>query len=51
MVDLLAEESDGRGWSELMLKAPRANESGRRLYERIAEQADWSSFVIRFSDR
>lgn len=51
MVDLLAEESDGRGWSELTLKAPRANESGRRLYERIAEPADWSSFVIRFSDR
>lgn len=51
MVDLLAEEADGRGWGQLMLKAPRANESGRRLYERIAEPADWSSFVIRFNER
>jgi GNAT superfamily N-acetyltransferase len=51
MIDLLAEEADGRGWSKLVLHAPRNPGAGRGLYERVAEPADWASYVIRFSDR
>lgn len=51
MVDLLAEEADGRGWSRLVLHAPRNPEAGQHLYERVAEPADWTSYVIRFIDR
>jgi GNAT superfamily N-acetyltransferase len=51
MIDLLAEAADTRGWSKLVLHAPRNPENGRQLYERIAEPADWSSYVIRFDDR
>ncbi|ALN71357.1 MULTISPECIES: GNAT family N-acetyltransferase [unclassified Aureimonas] len=51
MVDVLAEEADGRGWSRLVLHAPRHGGSGRHLYEKVAEPADWSSYVIRFLDR
>ncbi|MFD2238656.1 GNAT family N-acetyltransferase [Aureimonas populi] len=51
MVDLLAEEGDSRGWSRLILQAPRTADSGRHLYEKIAEPAEWSSYVIRFLDR
>ncbi len=51
MVDLLADEGDARGWSRLVLHAPRHGGSGRHLYEKVAEPADWSSYVIRFGDR
>lgn len=51
MVDLLADEADARGWSRLTLQAPRTADSGRLLYEAIAERAEWSSYVIRFVDR
>ena len=51
MIDLLAEESDPRGWSKRVLHSPRNPEAGRQLYERVAAPADWKSFVIRFSDR
>lgn len=51
MIDLLAEEADSRGWSRLVLQAPRVADSGRHLYERVAEPAEWSSYVIRFVDR
>ncbi|MDY8110577.1 GNAT family N-acetyltransferase [Fulvimarina sp. 2208YS6-2-32] len=51
MIDVLAEEADPRGWSKLVLHAPRNPEAGRQLYERVAAPADWKSFVIRFSDR
>ncbi len=51
MVDLLAEEADGRGWSKLVLHAPRNLGSGKRLYEKVADPADWASYVIRFTDR
>jgi GNAT superfamily N-acetyltransferase len=51
MVDLLADESDARGWSKLVLHAPRNPENGSQLYQRIAEPADWASYVIRFIDR
>ncbi|MDN2565708.1 GNAT family N-acetyltransferase [Aquibium sp. A9E412] len=48
LVDALAAHAEERGWSRLMLNAPRFPEDGRRLYARLAEPADWSSFVIRF---
>ncbi len=51
MVDVLAEEADARGWSRLVLNAPRHGGSGRHLYEKVAEPADWSSYVIRFIER
>ena len=51
MVDLLAEEADARGWSKLVLHAPRNPTHGRPFYERLAEAADWSSYVIRFVQR
>ncbi|MBO0661458.1 GNAT family N-acetyltransferase [Jiella sp. MQZ9-1] len=51
MIDVLAEEADGRGWSKLVLHAPRNPGTGRRLYEKVAEPADWASYVIRFVDR
>jgi GNAT superfamily N-acetyltransferase len=48
MIDVLAEESDARGWSKLVLNAPRLPDEGRRLYDKIAAKADWQSWVIRF---
>lgn len=48
LVDLLADQSEERGWSKLILNAPRQPEDGRKLYEQIAAPADWSSFIIRF---
>ncbi|QOG07561.1 GNAT family N-acetyltransferase [Aureimonas sp. OT7] len=51
MVDLLADEGEGRGWSRLVLQAPRNADTGRNLYARIAEPADWTSYMIRFIDR
>ena len=51
MVDVLAEEADGRGWSKLVLHAPRNPGTGRNFYEKVAVPADWASYVIRFVDR
>lgn len=48
LVDLLADQGEERGWSKLILNAPRQPEDGRKLYEQIAAPADWSSFIIRF---
>lgn len=48
LIDLLADQAEDRGWSRLALNAPRQPEDGRRLYERIASAADWTSFVIDF---
>ena len=48
LVDLLADQADERGWSKLILNAPRQPEDGRKLYEQIAAPADWTSFIIRF---
>ncbi|GGE17615.1 hypothetical protein GCM10011390_40940 [Aureimonas endophytica] len=49
MVDLLAEEADTRGWSKLVLHAPRNAGTNRLFYDSVAVPADWSSYVIRFS--
>ncbi len=51
LVDLLADQAEERGWSRLVLNAPRQPEDGRRLYEQIASPADWTSYVIRFEDK
>jgi GNAT superfamily N-acetyltransferase len=51
LVDLLADQAEERGWSRLVLNAPRQPEDGRRLYERIAAPADWTSHVLRFEGR
>lgn len=48
LVDVLADQAEERGWSKLVLNAPRLPEDGRKLYEQIAAPADWTSFVIRF---
>lgn len=48
MIDVLAEESESRGWSKLVLNAPRRPQDGRRLYEKIAVKADSTSWIIRF---
>jgi hypothetical protein len=48
MIDMLAEESDARGWSRIVLNAPRLPEDGRKLYEKLATKADFSSWEIRF---
>jgi GNAT superfamily N-acetyltransferase len=48
MIDLLADQAEERGWSKLILNAPRQPEDGRKLYEQVAAAADWTSFVIRF---
>lgn len=48
LVDVLADQAEERGWTKLMLNAPRQPDDGRKLYEQIAAPADWSSFIIRF---
>lgn len=48
LIDVLADKAEERGWSKLMLNAPRVPEDGRKLYEQVATAADWSSYVIRF---
>ncbi len=48
MIDVLAEESEERGWSKLVLNAPRRPADGRRLYEKIAVKSDASSWIVRF---
>ncbi|SKA20723.1 GNAT family N-acetyltransferase [Consotaella salsifontis] len=51
MIDLLAEQADRRGWSRLVLRSPRHPGIARNLYARVAEPADWTTYVIRFVDR
>ena len=48
MIDLLSDDAEARGWSKLCLNTPRNPDYGRKLYEKIAATADWSSFIIRF---
>ena len=51
IVDLLADQAEERGWSKLILNAPRQPEDGRKLYEQIAAPSDWTSWIIRFDGR
>jgi GNAT superfamily N-acetyltransferase len=48
LIDVLAEQAEARDWSKLVLNAPRLPEEGRRLYEKIAAKADWTSWIMRF---
>ena len=48
LVDVLADQAETRGWSKLMLNAPRKPETGRRVFEAVAVPADWYSFVLNF---
>ena len=48
MIDLLCDKAEERGWTKLILNAPRIPEDGRKLYEQIAVKGDWSGFIIRF---
>jgi GNAT superfamily N-acetyltransferase len=48
LVDVLADQGAARGWSRLMLNAPRKPDTGRRVFEAVAAPADWHSFVLDF---
>jgi len=49
LVDVLGDSAEERGWTRLVLNAPRGSVEGRRLYEKIAGPADWTSHVVRFN--
>lgn len=51
LIDLVGDQAEERGWTRLVLNAPRQPAEGRRLYGEIAVPADWTSHVIRFDDR
>jgi GNAT superfamily N-acetyltransferase len=46
LVDVLCDQGGDRNWSRVVLNAPRAIQEGRRLYNKIAAPADWTSHVI-----
>ena len=48
MLDVLSEEGESRGWSRMVLNAPRQPEESRKLYDGLASNADWMSYVIHF---
>ena len=48
MVDVLADQAEERGWSKLVLNAPAKPDEGRKVYSKLADPADWHSFVMRF---
>jgi GNAT superfamily N-acetyltransferase len=48
LIDVLADQAQARGWSRLMLHAPKKPESARRVYESVAEPADWMAYVLNF---
>ncbi|MEZ5871362.1 MAG: GNAT family N-acetyltransferase [Nitratireductor sp.] len=48
LVDVLADQAASRGWTKLMLNAPRQPDTGRKVFEAVAAPADWLSFVLRF---
>jgi len=48
MVDVLADQSEERGWSKLVLNAPKTPDTGRKVFEKMAAQGDWHSYILRF---
>lgn len=50
MVDVLADLAEPRGWSKLVLNAPRTPEMGKKVFETVGAPADWHSFILRFDD-
>jgi GNAT superfamily N-acetyltransferase len=47
MIDTLVALGRERGWSHLRWIVPEADRGAIALYQRIAERADWRSYVIR----
>ena len=47
MIDALCALGRERGWSHLRWIVPEADRGAIALYERIADRADWRSYVIR----
>ncbi len=47
MIDALVAIGRDRGWSHLRWIVPEADRGAIALYDRIAERADWRSYVIR----
>ncbi|MCB1384994.1 MAG: GNAT family N-acetyltransferase [Nitratireductor sp.] len=50
LVDVLADQADSRGWSKLILNAPRQPDHGRKVFEKVGAPADWQSYILRFED-
>jgi len=50
LVDVLADQAEERGWSKLMLNAPRKPDSGKKVFEKVAAPGDWNPFILRFDD-
>lgn len=48
LIDAVCSKAEICTWAKLILNAPRLPEDGKRLYEQIAEKADWTSFIIHF---
>jgi GNAT superfamily N-acetyltransferase len=47
LITALTDLGRARGWSHLRWIVPEADRAAIALYERIAERADWRSYVIR----
>lgn len=50
LVDVLADQADSRGWSKLVLNAPRQPDTGRKVFEKVAAPGDWHSYILRFDE-
>ena len=50
LVDVLAESANSRGWSKLVLNAPRLPETAHKVFQSVAQPGDWHSFIVRFDD-
>ena len=48
MIDVLADQAEERGWSKLILNAPRQPDMGRKVFEKVGAPADWYSYIVRF---
>lgn len=48
LVDVLADQAEHRGWSKLILNAPANAQSGRQVFEAVAQRGDWTGYVLRF---
>ncbi len=47
MIDALVSEGESRGWAHMRWLVPARNEAAIKLYENIAEPANWKGFIIR----
>ncbi|WP_309084180.1 GNAT family N-acetyltransferase [Chelativorans sp.] len=51
LIDVIGDQAEERGWTRLVLHAPRHPAEGRKLYEQLAVPADWTIHVIPFDRR